>query len=248
MSSLVGLHQLLDAVSLAEDAGDHSKAVRLIRRWLDGAALEMCGPSLEVQCWHGELSDKVANMLTRIESLQRGAFSRANERLSDDFFAMSVEETVHENWKKNIVRVHMLFQDKMAALRRAQLAEAGQPPPHPPHTDDSVLAEDIIAIELAHSRQREQELQDVLRALELSAREEQEQREKRALEDSAQAKQPTAVQAVAVEAVPQRRRGRTGRRRGRKGRACCWCCGRAGQARDDVLTATLIDCAADEPR
>ena len=44
MSSLVGLHQLLDAVSLAEDAGDHSKAVRLIRRWLDGAALEMCGP------------------------------------------------------------------------------------------------------------------------------------------------------------------------------------------------------------
>ena len=114
--------------------------------WLDGAVLEMGGDAfLEVECWRGELSGAVADMLTRIESLRRGASSRVNGRLSDDHFAMSIEEEVHERWKTDIVRAH-----KLAALGRverveADLAAARQPSSQPTHNDDSVLA-DLTAI------------------------------------------------------------------------------------------------------
>ena len=238
MSSLAGLHQVLDAVSLAEDAGDHGEAVDLIHRWLDGAYREMVGgESLEVKCWHSELSGAVDDMLTRIESLRsRGAFPRPNGRLSDDHFAKSIEEEVHERWKTDIERAHKLFQDKMAALEREARAEARaeaarQPPSQPIHNDDSVL-EDVEAIDRAHIRQREQEAQDLEQALKVS-REEQEARE---YEQFIVSKQSEQQQFPVVQAVDVR--GRTGRD---PGRACCWCCGRAGQARDSVLTATLID-------
>lgn len=275
-AALAALPCLLDAVSQAEDSGDHEEAICRIRGWLDGAAIELSSstsstttsslsagvgrgqsyltcPQYRLAAQHSELRGRMSTMMTRVHTLKPGAFPRAqNERESAAHFAMSVEAEAHESWEKKIVHTLALFEDKMAAIERAEVAEAALAAAATQETgrgyvDRSEEEDATMLVARSVSRQHDREERELRQALEQSANEYECQQQPPqchagghaplvvAAAHSVPDSQPPIVHAVAARVVTTRQQ------RGQRGECTSHfcCCFRRRQGAE-VLTGVLL--------
>eukprot|EP01047_Picozoa_sp_COSAG01_P069607 COSAG01_NODE_10342_length_2189_cov_11.369856_1_plen_310_part_00 len=121
---------LAAAVAAHEEAGRADLALSALKLWLDRAAdqLAMEGSTSSTTLLHhvigteaGTIRGQVATALSMVDQLVATALS-VEQRQSSPFLR-SVEEEAHAEWQGRLLQSLQLYEDKLAAIERAEAAE-----------------------------------------------------------------------------------------------------------------------------
>jgi hypothetical protein len=121
---------LAAAVAAHEEAGRADLALSALKLWLDRAAdqLAMEGSTSSTTLLHhvigteaGTIRGQVATALSMVDQLVATALSVEQQQSSP--FLRSVEEEAHAEWQGRLLQSLQLYEDKLAAIERAEAAE-----------------------------------------------------------------------------------------------------------------------------